>query len=110
MKESDRVLRELEVKFSGVDVIYKRDSLFMKIINVLLMIITFGQMKSFMNGFTTTIGKKIYVHNDWDLRSDFDRAITLRHEGVHLAQQERYGFFKFVLMYLFWPMDRDWET
>jgi hypothetical protein len=110
MNESDRVLRELEVKFPGLRVMKKRDSRFMKIINVLLMIITFGQLKTFMTQFATTIGKTIYVFDDWDYYDDFARAGILRHEGVHVAQFEKHGRIMFSLQYLLWPFPFLWAT
>lgn len=102
MNESDRVLNDLQENYPGTNLVKKDDSAFMKVINILLMIITFGQMKTFMTNFVTTIGRTIYVNKDWEHRTPHQQAMVLRHEGVHIAQEARIGFLKYKFMYLFW--------
>lgn len=108
MKEPEKVLLNLQKRFPGTKLVNKQDSIFMKIINVLLMIITFGQMKVFMTGYVTTIGRTIYVTKEWDQRGDKAKAITLRHEGIHIAQAAKMGRILFSLKYLLWPVPVVW--
>jgi hypothetical protein len=79
----------------------KSSSLLMKAINVVMMGITFGFMKSFMDRFITTIGTTMYVPDSWDARPAETRLRTLRHERVHMRQSKRYGKTLYTLMYLF---------
>lgn len=102
MNEADRILADLQKKFPGTRVVFKHDSFLMKVINVVLMVITFGTMKTFMTHFITTIGRTIYVPGDWNRRLIHSRASTLRHEGIHIAQEEKLGKIRYKLTYLFW--------
>jgi hypothetical protein len=85
------------------NLIKKSDSLLMKIINILLIIITFGKQKRFMTGYVTTIGSKIYVPSEWDSVNFQHKDVVLFHENVHVEQYKREGFLYF-LKYLFWPL------
>lgn len=99
-----RVEKEITTEFPNFDVVPKRNSLLMKVANVLLIIITFGQMRTFMTRFTTQVMGKIYVPDDWTSRPPLERAVTLRHERVHLRQRVRYGNLMFTLRYAWWPL------
>jgi len=88
-------------KHYGGSVKPKRSSRLMKTIDVVLRIITFGLMRSFMTSFVTTIGATVYVPDGWDKRDSKLRAVTLRHEMVHMEQERRYGSLLFRLLYLF---------
>jgi hypothetical protein len=81
----------------------KSESWLMKVINVLLIIITFGKQNRFMTDYITTIGEKIYVPDHWKLISPERRDCILVHENVHVKQyqDDKFGFF---LKYLFWPL------
>ena len=49
-------------------------------------VVTFGQMRSYLDSYQTTIGKTVYVTADWDDCDADERYVTLRHEAVHLRQ------------------------
>lgn len=84
--------------------VYKKsESLLMKTINVLLLIVTFGQQNKFMNSYITTIGSKVYVPDDWDQHEDWAKDVILYHESIHVEQFKREGIL-FSLKYLFWPL------
>lgn len=104
MDEATKVLQDLQAKFPGTKIVKKNDSTLMKVINIFLMVITLGMMRTFMTSFVTTIGRTMYVPKDWDHRSVYARATTLRHEGIHLAQERRMGSIRYKLTYLFWVM------
>lgn len=92
---------EVGAEFHDFEIRKKADSKLMKTINVLLLIISFGQAKDFMTKFSTTLGNKIYVNDSWDQMSAESRMILLRHERVHMRQAKKYGRFLFSFLYLF---------
>lgn len=100
-EELERVNEELMKKFPRFKLVDKKNSLFMKAIDIFLKLITFGHMKTFMINYTTTVGFTVYTPSTWISRSHLSRAETLRHEGVHMAQLTRLGFFTYVFLYLF---------
>lgn len=97
-------LQEIKKEFPDFKLIKKSDSKLMKFIDTFLKAITFGKMNTFMENFITTIGNTVYVNNSWDARSASTKAITLRHERVHMRQSKRIGKIKFSLMYLLFPL------
>jgi len=86
-------------EFPTFSIVKKSDSWFMKLINVLLLIISFGQMKRFMTDYITTIGFTTYVPSTWDSISEDEQYIVLSHEHMHMLQYNKYGFF-FGFLYL----------
>jgi len=76
----------------------------MKTIDVSLKVITFGQMKSFMTDFITTIGQKVYVPEGWDLKPASSKAAVIRHERIHMRQSKRHGRIMFSIAYLLIPL------
>jgi hypothetical protein len=85
-----QLLRDIKEEFPDFDVRYKSDSRTMKVLDILLKVVTFGRMKTFMTEFITTYGSDIYVPDGWGDRDPLTRCITLRHERVHLRQKQRY--------------------
>lgn len=92
---------QTQKEFPDFKIIKKSESPFMKLINTLLLIVTFGQMKLFMTNFYTTIGTTVYVPDSWDESSVEEKLITLRHEKIHMQQSKRLGQIWFSLLYLF---------
>lgn len=97
-------LLAVRLEFPDYKLVPKAQSGFMKFLNVLLLIVTFGKVKDFMDNFTTTVGMTSYTPKVWDQISDAEKIVILRHERVHLRQQKKYGKLKFKLMYLFCPL------
>lgn len=76
---------------------YKNESLFMKIIGLLLFF-----NKDFMTKYITTIGNTIYFPNEQFIKENELNSISiLAHEIVHLQQSKKYGNFLYSLLYLF---------
>lgn len=100
----EKLLLEIKSEFPGFDVIKKSSSGLMKAIDMCLKILSFGQMKTFMSYFITTLGEKVYVPDDWDTYSTATKAITLRHERVHMRQAKKFGRFAFSLLYMLFPL------
>lgn len=98
-----KVVVDTKEEFPGFEIIQKKNSGLMKVIDIALKVITFGQMKTFMTGFITTLGEKVYVNEGWDSLPLANKAMVLRHERVHMRQARKYGRFLFSLLYLVVP-------
>jgi hypothetical protein len=98
------LLRDLENQYPGFRVMYKRDSRLHRAIHYALLGLTFGQMRSYLDSFQTTIGKTVYVTPGWDDLSDDDRYVTMRHEAIHLKQFRRFTLPGMTLLYVFLPL------
>lgn len=92
---------ETRQQFPKFKMVSKRTSTFMKFLDVLLKIISFGQLKNFMK-FTTTIRYTIYTSDDWEDFTEYKKIELLRHERIHMHQLHRHGVL-FYFMYLFLP-------
>ena len=102
----EQLLSVIGAEFPGFRVVRKSDSRFMKVLSFLLVVVTFGQMRSFMDGFTTTIGSTVYTPSLWEKMPDEEKCSILLHERVHLRQQKRYGrlLFGFLYLVVFFPL------
>lgn len=100
----NKILTETKLEFPDFEIIEKKDSILMKVIDVCLKAITLGQMNKFMTGFITTLGQKVYVTDSWTHGSLIAQAEILRHERVHMRQARRYGRFLFSFLYLMVPL------
>jgi len=100
----ETLLVEVKKEFPDFDIIKKSDSGLMKLIDICLKILTFGQMNKFMTGFITTIGAKVYVHDSWQDSSLASKSEIIRHERIHMRQAKKYGRFLFSFLYLLFPL------
>jgi len=96
--------QEILSEFPSYQVIYKSDSAWMKIVNVLLLIVTFGQMNDYMTDFVTTMGTTVYVPSSWDGWIAAEKCSILRHERIHMRQAKRMTRVLFSLCYILWPL------
>lgn len=94
-------LESLSKDFRGFRIFPKKESILCRVLNVILIALTWGKT-TFMSSFHTVIGKTIYVAPSWENTSYLNRAITLRHEGVHLRQAEKMGLGCFWLGWVIW--------
>ena len=90
----DKLLDEIKTEFPDFKLMKKKDSKLMNAIDGFLKVITFGQMMNFMESFVTTIGNTVYVPSAWDSKSPSAKAITMRHERVHMRQSKIMGRLK----------------
>lgn len=102
--EYEKILAQTKAEFPQFEIFPKNRSVLMKFIDSALKIISLGQMKTFMTGFITTVGNKVYVPDSWDASSDTSKAEIIRHERVHMRQSKRYGRVLFSFLYLFFPL------
>lgn len=93
-------LAELRQEFPKFRIVYKRHSRLSKLIDGLLRLVTFGQMRTFMTVYHTVIGETLYVPDVWDTMTDVEKIILLRHERVHLRQKRRFTFLGLAFIYL----------
>ena len=99
-----RLLAEIAHEFPQFRLVQKDRSLLHRAIHRALVVITLGQMRSYLDSYQTTIGSTIYVTADWD-RLDLDeRWATLRHERIHLRQFRRYTLPGMAVLYLLLPL------
>lgn len=98
------LVRELAREFPGLRLVKKCDSRGQRAIDVALRILTFGQMRGYLDCYQTTIGRTIYLTADWDERDPRERYCTLRHEAVHLRQFRRYTLPGMAILYLLFPL------
>lgn len=100
----DDVVRNLNEEFPDFKIVPKSESSFMRLINFLLLCVTFGKQSKFMERYTTTIGYTVYTPANWGDYNSLSKAQILRHERVHMLQQKRHGRFMFTFLYLCWPL------
>lgn len=101
MPAYSETLKDIRAEFKDFKVVPKSESRVMRLIDFVLKVITFGQMKIFMTGFITTLGTTVYVPKSWDETNEILRVITLRHERIHMRQARKYTRPLFSFMYLF---------
>lgn len=104
MSRYDEYVRALQAEIPGFRIVRKDRSRFQRAIHRALVIVTFGRMREYLEGYQTTIGRTIYVTPDWDDRDDDDRYVTLRHEAVHLRQFRRWTLPGMALLYVLLPL------
>jgi hypothetical protein len=100
----DRLLEEIRLEFPSFRLVKKHESALHRLIHRALVIVTFGQMRAYLDGYQTTIRRSIYVTSDWDELPRDDRYVTLRHERVHLRQFRRFTTPVMGLLYLLVPL------
>jgi hypothetical protein len=88
----------------GFRIVRKDQSALHKAIHYALVVVTFGQMRSYLDSFQTTIRKTVYVTPDWDQLDVDQRYVTLRHEAVHLRQFRRWTLPVMAVLYILVPL------
>lgn len=98
------ILEDIKKEFPDFEMKKKSDSLFMKILNIFLIIVTFGAQKKFMTDYVSVISNKVYVPTKWEEWTNYNKTSILRHERVHMYQVKKYGSFIYNILYLFIPL------
>ena len=99
-----RYCSELCSEYPGFRVVKKSESPLHRAIHWALLVLTIGQMRTYLDSFQTTIGRTVYVTDDWDHRDAWDRYVTLRHEAVHLRQFRRWTLPGMAILYILLPL------
>jgi hypothetical protein len=97
-------LDELRAEFPRFRIVKKHESGMHRAIDAILKTVTFGQMRTYLDSFQTTIGMTVYVTPSWDSLSEDERYVTMRHEAVHLRQFRRFTLPGMTLLYVFLPL------
>lgn len=100
-EDYDRLVKDVVEEFPDFSLVAKAESRLMRAIGFLLKVMTFGKNSSFMTSFTTTIGDTVYTPTEWMKKTAEERIRTLRHERIHLRQQQRHGRAWFSFLYIF---------
>lgn len=100
----DELVVALKREFPRMRIVRKDQSLMHRAIHKFLVVVTFGQMRDYLEGYQTTIGKTVYVTSDWDQLSVEYRFCTLRHEAVHLRQFRKWTLPVMALAYVMLPL------
>lgn len=98
------LLDEMAAEFPGFRVVPKASSRAQRAIHRFIAVITFGGNRSYLDGYHTTIGRRIYVTSGWEEMSRDRRWLLLRHERVHMRQFRRFTFVGMTLLYLLIPL------
>jgi hypothetical protein len=100
----DALVTSLRAEIPGFRVVSKAESPLHHAIHKALVVLTFGQMRDYLDGYQTTIGRTVYVTADWATRPADERYVTLRHEAVHLRQFRAWTLPGMALLYLLVPL------
>lgn len=103
---SERLISEIRGEFPRFRLVPKRGDQLSRLIASTLKVLTFGAQDAYITHYHTVLGDTLYLPDSWESASDVQRAITLRHEWVHLRQRRRYGLPLMTFLYLlpFFPL------
>src|SRR5262249_12017322 len=87
-----------------VRIVYKHTCFHQRAAAFLLWALTFGGQRTYRTDYVATLGHTIYVPADFDRWEPAHALSVLRHELVHVAQFERWGFLGMVLLYGLLPL------
>jgi hypothetical protein len=100
----DALVEALGREFPRFRIVPKDRSPLHRAIHYALVALTLGRMRSYLDGYQTTIGSTVYVTCDWDARDPDERYVTLRHEAIHLRQFRTFTLPGMALLYLLLPL------
>ena len=84
----DKVAESISKDHPSFEVRYKNESRLMR----LLAVLAYPFNESFVDGYITTLGSKVYFPNRADVAANYDHAAdVLAHEGVHIFDAQRHG-------------------
>lgn len=98
------LVAEIEREFPGFRIVRKRDSRLHRAIDLALRVVSLGKIDAYLDGYYTTLGRTVYVTDDWDRRTADARYQVLRHERVHIRQFHRYTPVGMAIAYLLLPL------
>jgi hypothetical protein len=99
-----RLLRDFAERPKPIRVVKKSAYWHQRAAGMALFIVTFGGQRTYLSHYVTTLGHTIYVPDDFDDWPAAHAIEILRHEAVHVAQFERYGWIGMVLLYGVLPL------
>jgi hypothetical protein len=100
----ERLVAALREEIPGFRVVRKDRSPLHKAIHYVLIVVTFGRMRGYLDSYQTTIRRTVYVTSDWDDWDPDRRYVTLRHEAIHLRQFRRWTLPVMAVLYVLVPL------
>jgi hypothetical protein len=100
----EALLEEFAERRPPVRIVRKRACWHQRLADRALRLLTFGRMRTYLSHYVTTLGHTIYVPDDFPHWPAGQRWEVLRHEAVHVAQFERFGWLGMVLLYGLFPL------
>jgi hypothetical protein len=100
----ESLVNSLRAEIPGFRIVRKDQSRFHRAIHYVLIGVTFGRMRNYLDSYQTTIGRTVYVTADWDQTDPMQRYVTLRHEAIHLRQFRRYTLPGMAILYVLLPL------
>lgn len=113
-QKARKKLEELRERFARepkpIRVVKKSEYWHQRAAGAALRAVTLGGQDRYLSHYVTTLGRTIYVPDDFDEWPAVRALEVLRHEAVHVAQFERWGVVVMVLFYgiLPLPMGLSW--
>lgn len=99
--KSEELIQSIANEFPKFAIRKKSSSTLQGAIDVVLRILTFGQMRTYLSQYHTVLFGVLWVPDAWDRMPDLDRYVLLRHERIHLRQRARMGDIAMGFVYLF---------
>ncbi|MDI1429296.1 hypothetical protein [Polyangium sorediatum] len=103
-EELSRLLERFARRRRPIRVVKKSEYWHQRAAGAALWAVTFGGQNKYLTHYVTTLGHTIYVPDDFDGWEPTRALEILRHEAVHVAQFERYGWVVMVLFYGVLPL------
>lgn len=103
-EELARLLERFGQRPRPIRVVKKSEYWHQRAAGAALWAVTFGGQNKYLTHYVTTLGCTIYVPDDFDDWEATRALEILRHEAVHVAQFERYGWVIMVLFYGILPL------
>lgn len=103
-KRLDTLLAEMAARRRPVRVVNKRACWHQRAAARALWLLTFGGQRTYLSHYVTTLGHTIYVPDDFDGWPPQQAWQVLRHELVHVAQFERWGWLGMIVIYGLLPL------
>lgn len=95
---------ELLRRDKPIHIVKKRAHWHQRVIGKALFLLTFGGQNKYSSEYVTVLGHTIYTPDDFDDWHPAHVLETLRHEAIHVAQLERYGWIGMILLYGVLPL------
>jgi hypothetical protein len=102
--ELARLLESFTRRTPPVRVVKKPDFWHQRAASAALFAVTLGGQRTYLSRYVTTLGRTIYVPNDFEDWPPARAVEVLRHEAVHVAQFERFGWIGMILLYGLLPL------
>ena len=98
------LLEDIRREFPRFRIVQKDQDALQRLIHRVLVVVTLGGQRNYLDGYQTTVRHSVYVTPGWASLSAAQRYVTMRHERIHLQQFRRLGFPLMAFLYIFVPL------